>query len=740
MEEIGSGTSSIVYLVNCKRGRLRNRQVALRKISSLPSSSALHQSLSHPCIVTLFSTFSAPSAHFHLLELCSGGPLAKYLEDNTLNEAHLRGLLKSLVDALIYLKKQGILHRNIKPSNILLTSDRRIKLGDFDLATRLPPSKLPLDCFDAQPHFVAPEILAGHPYSFDSDIFSAGCTSLACLSGRCPSEVNLPENASLEAQDLMARMVETVGVCGHPLDLLQHIFKDPKQRIELHAIPGHPFFEANLPVTPLGENGPKLSNSILSKHALFESVSGSKQDIYSRRKRFLNNTANDDLRGIHRLRHEASTKRIVSDPLPLKKSLDLSELSLEPFPRRVERPVTQDDDISDNPVSALCHRNHLYLTAQLQPIPIGTTRPVPFTTMLLAPEVHKTVHGQVTILPSHSLLVDLREGERRRGQKGVEVLLISPSGTEIEIYSAPHLSLPCCLAEPTKKYTVDSLPSAYWRQYNDAGLLVERIKQRTPKLMLHTGVAKCTLMANSPPADIELLFGSADGPRMRIRLSRQSGSWEIAKHTSGARGEEWTKKVLRTIDEPPFISLADWDALEAIEQENVVHVVGFLRSCDALEQLECQDHSISFPYSKRRRHTPLPTSVSSTQSLSTFNFLPRPPKLAVSQIDVDPLLDKASVEGQHLSVLGKTVVLPTWCKDDLDFTAANQLAPQTKFIPSVGWCIRHGSRVSQGGRYKIMFFDGTVLEIDVDEDWAELTPQSGETTRCHPFFLFLPQR
>lgn len=89
-----------------------------------------------------------------------------------MTEDHFRGVLKSLIEALIYLKKQGIVHRNIRPSNMLLTSDGRIvsflpssavpaelvpkKLGDFDLATCLPPSKLPADCFMDSPHFVAP--------------------------------------------------------------------------------------------------------------------------------------------------------------------------------------------------------------------------------------------------------------------------------------------------------------------------------------------------------------------------------------------------------------------------------------------------------------------------------------------------------------------------------------------------------------------------------------------------------
>jgi polo-like kinase 4 len=196
MDEIGFGKSSTVYLVNCKRGRLRNRQLALRKVrnsgrlhfvdslclqisadrsdtTELPASSSIHLSLSHPCIVSLFSTFSKPSAHFHLLELCPGGALSGYLEGKTLSEGHLRGVLKSLFEALLYLKNLGVVHRNIRPSNILLTTDGRIKLCDFKLATNLlPPSKHPANYFANAPHFVAPYVTWNSRSQCHSPIFS----------------------------------------------------------------------------------------------------------------------------------------------------------------------------------------------------------------------------------------------------------------------------------------------------------------------------------------------------------------------------------------------------------------------------------------------------------------------------------------------------------------------------------------------------------------------------------------
>ncbi|KAJ7670277.1 kinase-like domain-containing protein [Mycena rosella] len=803
MEQIGSGRISTVYLVNCKRGRLRNRQLALRRVSTSRagatelSGSAAEQpdifcSLHHPSIVSLFRTFSTPSARFQLLELCAGGTLASYLDCNSVTEAHLRGILKSLIEALTYLKKQGIAHRKITPSNLLLTADGRIKLCDFDLATYLPSSKVPPDCFLANPHFVAPELLADLPYGCEADLWSVGCIAMTCLSGRRPFEAGshpetvekilsvsyvLPETISVEIQDLVVGLLEI----------------DPIRRIQLPAILSHPFFDISLQVTPLKPIILATSESVLSKHALFESNLGLPRtpisvfpSVHRRSHPYApNKTVIDDMLRRDALRGETPARRIVSDPLPLKprrftpEATTPSSSSQYRHHKTPQQAVHRQNDRGREPTEGVLSNCIPHSAADGSPptLPVGTTRPSPFTTALLSPETHKTVHGQITILPSCSLLVDLREGERRRGQKGAEVLLLDAQGTEIEVYSAPHLSLPCCLAEPTKRYTIEELPSAYWRQYNDAGLLVERIKQRTPKLILNAGAAKCTLMANAPRADIELLFGPPsrrrtdqsaetfpDAPRMRLRLSRQCGSLEIAKHVSSARGEEWTKQVLKTIDELPHISAADWDSLSATEQDGMGHLARFWRICEVLEQVEREDSPIPAPYpssssgaSKSRSRTlpvtdwpsiprpprpaPTPASFSSTptQTLSLVNIVPRPPKLAAvlppairkTHNRVPSPSDMASIEGQHLSVTGTTAILPTWCRDDLDLEppTSDYRVPQTKFIPSVGWCIRHSSRVSQGGRYKIMFFDGAVLEIDVDEDWAELVTRAGETTR-----------
>ncbi len=122
----------------------------------------------------------------------------------------------------------------------------------------------------------------------------------------------------------------------------------------------------------------------------------------------------------------------------------------------------------------------------------------PFSTSLLSPKTHKLAHGQLVVLPSRSVLVDFREGERRKGRKGDEVMVVSPIGDQVKshlydrrtllrkikilLYSAPHLSTPCCLAEPIATYSLNELPADWYRLYEQAKKVIEHIKRNVPKV------------------------------------------------------------------------------------------------------------------------------------------------------------------------------------------------------------------------------------------------------------------
>ncbi|KAI0345857.1 kinase-like protein [Trametopsis cervina] len=255
-------------------------------------------------------------------------------------------------------------------------------------------------------------------------------------------------------------------------------------------------------------------------------------------------------------------------------------------------------------------------------------RPVRFTTDYLTVQTHKVLKGQITVLPSKSLLVDLREGERRRGRKGDEVLVVSPDGEEIKVYSAPHLSTACCLAEPHATYDLGSLPKTYWGQYADAGRAANQLKSRIPKLVLYKPTAQCILMANAPYGDIEIITpppvktplnarpSSADPTkapttRMKIRLRQDKRVIEISRYVSRkdakdaapvavgtspgpVAGQEWAKRILPVLCagyQPLRFDEGSEASMDGPEKGAMEVLREFLGICRALEGSVCDEQA-----------------------------------------------------------------------------------------------------------------------------------------------------
>ena len=98
-----------------------------------------------------------------------------------------------------------------------------------------------------------------------------------------------------------------------------------------------------------------------------------------------------------------------------------------------QRPYDADPCGVDHSVNfALPHDSPIVERPLLSSPPGASTRH-PLSTSLLPPKTHKLAHGQLVILPSRSVLVDFREGERRKGKKGDEVMVVSPNGDQVSV-------------------------------------------------------------------------------------------------------------------------------------------------------------------------------------------------------------------------------------------------------------------------------------------------------------------
>lgn len=195
---IGSGGMASVYRAV---DVLLGRSVAIKMVRSELEGAALRSarsetavlaSLSHPSLVTLFDAHLAPSAPEYLvMELVDGPTLGDHLRRGPLTTTEAAHLAAELADALHVVHEAGIVHRDVKPSNVLLAPSStpgrtfRAKLADFGVAFLLGEARVTTPgMVIGTLGYLAPEQLRGEPPTPASDVYSLGLVLLEALTGR----------------------------------------------------------------------------------------------------------------------------------------------------------------------------------------------------------------------------------------------------------------------------------------------------------------------------------------------------------------------------------------------------------------------------------------------------------------------------------------------------------------------------------------------------------------------------
>ena len=144
--------------------------------------------LSHPAVVTVFDVVEADGSPWIVMELVEARSLDQVLtEDGPLRPHQAAALGARVLGALACAHAAGILHRDVKPSNVLLGPDGRAVLTDFGIATLEGESGLTqAGMVMGTPGFTAPERIRGDPASPASDLWSLGATLYAAVEGRGP--------------------------------------------------------------------------------------------------------------------------------------------------------------------------------------------------------------------------------------------------------------------------------------------------------------------------------------------------------------------------------------------------------------------------------------------------------------------------------------------------------------------------------------------------------------------------
>ena len=192
VDRLGTGGMAVVFLAE---DTVLDRMVAVKRLrASAPKDSAerfdreakLGASLNHPNLVTVFDTVSGEDELVIVMEYVPGTALSELLARGPLDTARAVGVLSGVAAALDYAHAHGVVHRDVKPANVLIRDDRVVKLADLGVATAAHASRITAatDVVGTLA-YIAPERLeengmGGPP----ADIYSLAAVAFEALSGR----------------------------------------------------------------------------------------------------------------------------------------------------------------------------------------------------------------------------------------------------------------------------------------------------------------------------------------------------------------------------------------------------------------------------------------------------------------------------------------------------------------------------------------------------------------------------
>ena len=196
LEVIGSGGMAVVYKAKCHR---LNRLVAVKVLKSdlaedadfrrrFRDESQAVAMLSHPNIVSVYDV-SRGETEYIVMELIDGITLKQYMEKRgQLNWRESLHFITQIMKALSHAHSRGIIHRDIKPQNIMVLRDGSVKVADFGIACLANSANTLTQEALGSVHYMSPEQARGDRTDARSDIYSAGVVLYEMLTGRLPFE------------------------------------------------------------------------------------------------------------------------------------------------------------------------------------------------------------------------------------------------------------------------------------------------------------------------------------------------------------------------------------------------------------------------------------------------------------------------------------------------------------------------------------------------------------------------
>ena len=196
LEKIGSGGMSVVYKAQC---HTLNRLVAIKVlkeefafdrafIDKFRMEAQAAARLSHPNIVSVYDVVEEGALHYIVMELIEGVTLKSYIEKKgCLENKEAIGIAIQVASGIAAAHSHHIVHRDIKPQNIIISRDGKVKVADFGIAKAVSAQTMNATAVGSV-HYISPEQARGGYCDERSDIYSFGITLYEMVAGKVPFE------------------------------------------------------------------------------------------------------------------------------------------------------------------------------------------------------------------------------------------------------------------------------------------------------------------------------------------------------------------------------------------------------------------------------------------------------------------------------------------------------------------------------------------------------------------------
>ena len=203
---LGRGGMGVVYLA---QDLSLERKVALKLLAPELSSeedfrerflreSRLAASIDHPNVIPIYEAGEIEGALFIAMRYVEGSDLKRLLEQERLEPVRAIALLSQVAEALDVAHEHGLVHRDVKPSNVLVATQggrEHVYLADFGLSRRLAVAgSVERSHFSGSADYVAPEQVQRKPLDGRADLYALGCVLYECLTGRPPAARHHPRH------------------------------------------------------------------------------------------------------------------------------------------------------------------------------------------------------------------------------------------------------------------------------------------------------------------------------------------------------------------------------------------------------------------------------------------------------------------------------------------------------------------------------------------------------------------